>query len=265
MVVAISEIMLIAMVGIPGLIALSCMFFVFSIKRNCPEAWTHWQANNKNKVICRVHYKSGEYDDYIGEIDKDEKGLATNYWKVPEVGLKFKPVEVERGPGGLPVANYFEKTPKNIALREAIAYNQLKDYFRKIKVPIDGIEQQALYVLQESEKIPAERAIDSLTTDSKELKEYLRKYLLVVREKKNELKGMMLETGAFGFQTAMKALDDTIAFNGAYMAHAKEVIIAAALRKEEDGKKKLIEMAIIAVILAIAGVILLVGVTQVLK
>ena len=261
MVVAISEEVLIAAVGIPLFIGIICIMFVLSVRANCPEAWTHWNAHRKGKVISRVHYKGGEYRDYIAEIDKDEKGLATNYWKVPDVGLKFKPVEIERGEGGIPVANYFEKMPKNISIREAAAYNQLKDYFEKIKVPIAGIEQQALFVLQEAEKLPADRAISNLPIDSKELKDYLRKYLNVVRERKNEIKNLMLETGAFGFQTAMKALDDTVAFNGAYFAHAKGVIQAAALRKEENKLRDILPYAILvfAMGLGVAAVIVVAG------
>jgi len=146
-----------------------------------------------------------------------------------------------------------------VKVNEAIAYSQLKDYFKKLNIPIDGVESAALYLLQESEKKPIERALKNTHIDSEETKRYLRKFLDVVRRRDAEIKALKQESGIFTWQTAMKALDGTIAFTSSHFSHAKEVIIAAALRKEEDNKKKMIEYAIIAVILAIAGVILLYG------
>jgi len=261
MVVVLLEWQLLAIVGGCFLLVVAAISIFFSIRNNAPDAFTHWKAARKGKAICRVHFKGRGAHDYIAEIDKDEKGMGTNYWRVPEIGLKFKPgnEDIEFIEGSIPCVNYFENLTTAVKVNEAIAYSQLKDYFKKLNVPIDGVESAALYLLQESEKKPIERALKNTHIESEETKRYLRKFLDVVRRRDAEIKALKQESGIFTWQTAMKALDGTIAFTSSHFSHAKEVIIAAALRKEEDNKKKMIEYAIIAVILAIAGVILLYG------
>lgn len=256
MVVAIEEWMLIAGIGIPLLISIVCLSFVFSIKNSCPDLWTHFKAQRSGENICRVHFKGRGVRDYIASIDKDEKGMGTNYWKVPEVGLKFKPgnEDVEFIEGSIPCVNYFENMTAAIKVQEAVAYSQLKDYFRSVlKMPIDGIEQAALYVLQESEKVTKDRAIKNSKINSLEAKKYLKNFLDIVERRKAELKAIRQESGVFTFQTAMKALDNMEVFNSSYFAHAKEVIIAAALRKEENKFKDLMQWAIIGFILALGA------------
>lgn len=263
MVIALSETMFAAIVGIPILISILLGMFIFTIHNNCPDVFTHWKAARNGKPICRIHFRGRKVKDVIADEDKDEKGMGTNYWKVPGVGLKFKPgtEDIEFIEGTIPCVNYFENSTVGIKTSEAVAYSELKDYFKNVlRVPIDGIESAALYVLQESEKKPSERAIKNTHIDSEETKKYLRRFLDAVKSKGAELKNLKIESGVFTYQTAMKALDGTIGFTSSHFSHAKEVIIAAALRKEEDSKKKMIEFAIIAVILAIAGVILLKGI-----
>lgn len=263
MVIALAEYTLAALVGVPALIAILLGMFVFTLHNNCPDVFTHWKAARSGKPICRIHFRGRKVKDVIAEEDKDEKGMGTNYWNVPYIGLKFKPgsEDIEFVEGTVPCVNYFENSTVGVKTSEAVAYSELKDYFKdKLKIPIDGVEAAALYVLQESEKKPSERAIKNTHIDSEETKKYLRKFLEAVRNKGAELKNIKLESGIFTYQTAMKALDGTIGFTSSHFSHAKEVIIAAALRKEENDKRKMIEYAIIAVILAIAGIILLKGI-----
>ena len=254
--------MVYAGVGLIVLIPMGSMILFLSIRNNAPEAFTHWKAARGGDVVCRVHYKGGKVKDWIGEIDNDEKGLGTNYWKIPEIGLKFKPSSdmIEFIEGSIPCVNYYENLTAGLKTAEIVAYDQLRAHFRMLGVSVDGIEKDAFYILAESEKLKdGERAIDNTKIKSQETRKYLKRFLDVVNNNKDELKKLRIESGIFSYQTTVKALDALIAFNGAAFQHAKEVIIAAALRKEEDNKKKMIEYAIIAVILAIAGIILLYG------
>ena len=238
----------------------------FTLKNNAPDSFTHWKAARSGDSICRVHFRGKKCSDYIAYQDKEEKELGTNYWTVPELGIKFKPEpdEIEFIEGSTPCVNYYEKMPKGIKISEAIAFDNLKKYFRKIGIPIDGIEDVALYVAQEAEKTPADRAIINAKVNSDETKQYLKKFLNVINSHKTELLALKNDSGPFSWRTGMFALDNTIAYTSAAISNTKEVIRAAERRKEENKRKDLILYAIIAVILAIAGIILLIGIKQVI-
>src|SRR3990172_1104343 len=247
-----------------GAIAISVLLFLISIglytaiRNNAPDAMMHWKAARAGKVICRVHYKGRACKDYIAE-----KEIGTPYWNVPTLGIKFKPgsEDIEFIEGTIPCCNYYENTPEAMKINQVVAYSQLKDYFRKIGIPIDGVENVALYISAELEKMPdAKRAMMTAKVNSDETKKYLDKYLRTVKAHETELRSLKLESGVFTWQTCMKALDDTIAYTSSNIAHMKETIRAALLRQEENKRKDLVMYAIIAVILSIAGIILLFGI-----
>lgn len=255
--------------------ALIVSFFLFlisigiymAVKNNAPDAFTHWKAKRNGDVVCRVHYKGRQCKDEIAQIDKAEKEIGTPYWTVPRLGLKFKPgpEDIEFIERSISCCNYYENMTEPAKLSTVVAYSQVKDYFRSIGMPIDGVENVALYISAELEKIPdVKRAIMNAKIDSAETKKYIRKYLEVQSRHRNELSDLKLQSGVFTWQTCMKALDDTIAYTSSNLMHTKETIRAALLRQEENKRKDLIMYAVIAVILAIAGIILLVGLKQVL-
>ncbi len=261
--IALDDWMVLAGMGIIILLIFGSVILFMSIRNNAPDAFTHWKAARTGQVVCRVHYRGGKVRDYVGEIDKDEKGLGSNYWKVPEVGEKFKPApdQIEFIEGSIPCVNYFENTMVGTRTAEIVAFSRLKEHFKKKGVSIEGIEKDTFFVLAETEKFGSDdaHAIANTKIKSNETRKYLQDFLNAVHNCEDEIKKLNNESGVFSYQTAIKAIDGVIGFTGASFSHAKEVIIAATLRKEEDSKKKMIEYAIIAVILAIAGVILLYG------
>ncbi len=261
--IALEDWQALALAGIVGLCIMGSVTVFFSIRNNAPDAFTHWKAARNGSVICRVHYRGGKVKDYIGEIDKDEKGMGTNYWKVPDVGEKFKPTpdQIEFIEGSIPCVNYFENAMPGTKLNEIVAYLRLKNYFNKKGISTEGIEKDAFFVLAETEKLNSDdaHAIANTKIKSSPTRKYLLEFLEAAHKNEAELKTLRNESGLFSYQTAIKAIDTVVGFNSASFSHAKEVIIAAALRKEEDRGKKFMEYAIIAVILAIAGVILLYG------
>src|SRR3990170_6956447 len=143
-----------------GLVVVSFFMFLISvgiyisIKNNAPDAFVHWTAKRHGHPVCRVHYKGRKCIDYIAEQDKAEKEIGTPYWTVPTIGIKFKPEpdEIEFIEGTVPCANYFENMPEAMKISDAVAFSQLKDYFKNIGMPIDGVEDIALYVSSEAEK-----------------------------------------------------------------------------------------------------------------
>ena len=227
----------------------------FTLKNNAPDSFTHWRAARTGDSICRVHFRGKKCSDYIAYQDKEEKELGTNYWTVPELGIKFKPEpdEIEFIEGSTPCVNYFEKMPKGIKISEAIAFDTLKKYFKKIGISIEGVEDVALYVAQEAEKSPGDRAIMNAKINSSETKQYLKKFLSVINSHKNELMALKNDSGPFSWRTAMFALDNTIAYTSAAISNTKEVIRAAERRKEENKRRDFILYAIVAFIIAIAA------------
>jgi hypothetical protein len=268
MMIAIEDWQLYAIIGVAGLMMMGSIMLYLIIKSNAPDAFTHWKAARTGAMICRVHFRGRGCSDYIATQDQTEKELGANFWNVKDLGIKFKPEpdEIEFIEGGVRCANYYEKLPKAIKMSEVIALSNLKTWFKKIGISIDGIENVALYVAQEAEKMPgtmAERAIKNARIDSEETRKYLKNYLAVLNNKHKEASSLVVESGIFTFQTAMSALSGTLAYTSSAVMEAIEVTKAAILRREENKRKDMIMMAIIAVILAIAGVILLIGIKQV--
>lgn len=239
--------------GMAGLFIAAFVYLM--IRSNCPDAMDHWKAKRAGKVICRVHYRGKSTVDYIAEEDKSEREVGTTYWKVPRIGLKFKPEadSIHFIEGSVPCCDYYESMPKSIKLETAVAFSQLKDYFKKIGIPIEGIEDLAFFVSSETDKNGYDEAIQDARIYSEETKQAIQKYIQVVNSNKEQLKTMRLESGVFTWQTAMNALDSTIAYTSASLTHTIETVRAAALRREENRKKDLIMYAIIAFILCIGA------------
>jgi len=252
--IVIQDYYLYAALGLCGLLFLVSAMIFISIKNNCPDAFDHWKARRNNQPICRVHFRGKTTIDYIATVDKSEKDLGTPYWSVAALGLKFKPEadSIHFIEGNLPCCDYYENIPKSIKIETAVAYSQLKDYFKKIGIPIDGIEDLAFYISSESEVSSPETAIKDARINSEETKTVLRRYIKTVQANKDKLRNMRLESGVFTWQTAMNALDSTIAYTSSSLTHTKETIRAAVMRQEENNKADLIKYAIVAFILAMA-------------
>jgi len=226
-----------------------------AVKNNAPDAFVHWKAKRNGDKVCRVHYRGRKCRDYIATVDKAEKEIGTPYWTVEDVGIKFKPEpgDIEFIEDTIPCCNYFENMPEAVKINQAVAFNQLKNHFTKLGMPIEGIEDIAFYVASEAEGKPKDRAINNARIDSIETREHLKKYLDIISKYKTQLTSMKLESGVFSWQTAMNALDSVIAYTSSNLAHTKETIRAAIMRQEENKRKDYIMYAIIAFILALSA------------
>ena len=233
---------------------MASVFLYMSIKNNAPDAFDHWKAKRQGKTICRVHFRGRQTTDYLAEIDKAEKEMGTPYWTVPKIGIKFKPEadSIHFIEGSVPCCDYYENTPKSIKVEMAVAFSQLRDYFKKIGIPIDGIEDLAFYIASESEVSGAENAIKDARIESAETKNILRKYIATVKKHEAELKSMTLQSGVFTWQTSMNAIDSTIAYISSSLSHTKETIRAAVMRQEENKRKDLMLYAMVCFVMAMA-------------
>lgn len=263
--IALPDWQLYAIGGIALLMFLASIGLFFAIRNNAPDAMTHWTAARTGQKICRVHYRGRKASDYIAHEEKDDKELGASYWSVPGIGLKFKPEpeDIEFIEGTIPCVNYYENMTEPIKLKQAVAFSQLKEYFKKIKMPIDGITDIAFYVSAENEKLSdKQRAINNAKIESGETQIAINKYLDTVEANKKTISEMKIESGLFTWQTAMRSLDSIMAFTSSHFANARETIRAAEKRKLENQSKNIMLFAVVAVILAIAGLILLFGLKQ---
>ncbi len=247
-----------------AVIAIAALFFFAGIgiylyiRSRAPDALEHAKADR----ICRVHYKNRKDVDYVPNEKKEEKELGAKYWEVPTIGLKFKP---EAGKshfveGSIPCVNYYENTTEPIMVEEAVAFSQLADYFKKMGMPIDGIEDIAFYASYENEKLnDKQRAINNARITSDETKKHIKKYLDFVDAHKKEITEMQIHSGQFTWLTAMRAIDSAIALSSAHLANARETIRAAEKRKLEAQGKDWMKYMFIAFMAVIIGIILLYG------
>lgn len=239
---------------------MSIMLFV-AIRNNAPDAFVHWSAKRKGKPVCRVHFRGKQTKDYIAEVEKAEREMGTSYWSVPEIGIKFKPEAdcIHFIEDSLPCCDYYENIPKSIKMEIAVAYSQLKTYFKKIGIPIDGIEDLMFYVASESEISNPDTAILDARINSKETQSVIRQAIAKINTNKEKLKALKLESGFFTWQTAMNALDSTIAYTSASLTHTIETVKAAERRKEENKRKDMMTTISWLMALAIIGIIVLYG------
>lgn len=258
--IALPDWQLYAVGGIAVLMFIASIGMFFAIKNNAPDAFSHWTAARNGAKICRVHYRGRKASDYIAHEEKEDKELGASYWTVPTIGLKFKPEpeDIEFIEGSIPCVNYYENMTEPIKIKQAVAFSQLKEYFKKINMPINGVEDIAFYVSSENEKLSdKQRAINNAKIESGETQKVIQKYLDTVDAYKKEISDMKIESGLFTWQTAMRSLDSIMAFTSSHFANARETIRAAEKRKLENQNKNLMTYAVVAVILAIAGAILL--------
>lgn len=245
-------------IGISVLCLMGGIGIYLYIRSRAPDALEHAKADK----ICRVHYRGRKAVDYIAHEDKEDKELGASYWYVPTIGLKFKPEpeDIEFIEGSIPCVNYYENMTEPIKIKQAVAFSQLKDYFKKIGMPINGVEDIAFYVSSENEKLSdKQRAMNNAKITSGETQAVIKKYLATVDAHKKELTDMKLESGLFTWQTAMRSLDSIMAFTSSHFANARETIRAAEKRKLENQQKDWMKYLFIIFALTIIGIILLYG------
>ncbi len=253
-----------------GIVFFAVMMFAalilyhLQMKKVAPEAFVFRDAAKLKRPVVMVHYPDSNVDFDIPTIAEEEKDLGTPYWEVKRVGIKFRDPSgraVERIGGRVPMYHYFMNSPAPLGMAEVVAYSQLSDYFKSIGMAMDNVESTILYVLAENEKHGEETAIGNTKITSDETKKHIQKYLDVVKKNRNAIENQKLTSGIFTFQTAMRALDSTMAFTSAQAQHMKAVVRTAILRQEEDKSKRqreLIIYGIVCFIVAMAVIALMI-------
>ena len=263
--IAVSEVVIFGMLlSIIFLIFILVMFYA-SIKKSAPEALLFMKARRKKLPMTLVHYPEGTVRPYIPKIERHNPEASTPYFIVGEVGIKFRNPDgkkTERWNGDIPVHNYFVNMPESVAIADTVAYSQLKDYLKQEGVDIDTIEDVAFFVLSEFERTGnIELALRSAQIDSDETKEKVINFLKFIEVHKQDLENLKLRSGIFTFQTAIRALDATIAYTSSNVAHMKSVIESSIRRQLANATTDILKYGVFLflVCLGVGALIMLVG------
>lgn len=244
------------------IIAVLLFFTLMGIRGQAPEAFMLMKARKKKQALCMVHYPEGtcrlKEPKHVKPPNPDS---GVPYFKLDPEGIKFKNPDgskFERFGGDVPIINYFSNIPESVKMREAVAYSQLKDYLKKNDVDIDGIEDITMYVFSEYEKTgDMKKAIKNSKINNEDVVRRIVKYLEFIDNNRQEIEDMKLQSGTFTWQTAMMALDSTIAYTSANVAHLKSVIEAQIRRQLGDEKKDLITKGIFIFLACLGAFVLL--------
>ena len=211
------------------------ILYYINLRRNAPEAFIFAKARKKKMPVCLVHYPENIVRPFIPKIEKHSPEASTPYFIVGEVGIKFRNPDgrkVERWNGDVPLFNYFVNMPESVAITEAVAYSQLKDHLKKEDVDIDTIEDVAFYVLSEFERTgDINVALTNAKIENDETIKHLLTFINHMNAHKKDIENLKLQSGIFTFQTAIRALDATIAYTSSNVAHMKSVIEASIRRQ----------------------------------
>ena len=233
--IAVSEFFIFSLVLVIIFLIFGFALYYLNIRKNVPEALIFAKARKKKLPVCLVHYPEGVVRPFIPKIERHSSEVSTPYFVVADVGIKFRNPDgrkVERWNGDIPLHNYFVNMPEGVAIADAVAYSQLKDYLKTQDIDIDTIEDVAFYVLSEFERTgDIELALSSAKIENKETKQQLLAFLNHIDNHRADIENLKLQSGIFTFQTAIRALDATIAYTSSNVAHMKSVIEASIRRQ----------------------------------
>ena len=233
--IAVSEFLIFSLVLIIIFLIFAFALYYLNIRKNVPEALLFAKARKKKLPLALVHYPEGIVRPFIPRIEKMSSEVSTPFYTVGEVGIKFRNPDgrkTERWNGDIPIINYFVNMPEGVAIADAVAYSQLKDYLKTQDIDIDTIEDVAFYVLSEFERTgDIELAMKSAKIENEETKQQLLSFLNFIKVHKADIDNLKLKSGIFTFQTAIRALDATIAYTSSNVAHMKSVIEASIRRQ----------------------------------
>ena len=236
------------------------IILLVSIKKFAPEAFIFMKARKRGIPLAFVHYPDGVIKPYVPRVEIKNPESVSPYYSVGDVGIKFSNpdgTKVERWFSEIPVYHYFKNIPEPVSNVQTVAYSQLKDFLKEKGMSIEGIEDVAFYVLTELEKgKDVERAIRNAQIEDGETRARILKFVEWIRRNKEEVDRLKLKSGVYTYQTAMQALDSTIAYTSANVAHAKSVWQAWFQNRMDIGKENLIRYGIFLFLAALAGGIL---------
>lgn len=226
------------------------------------------QAMRGEKRIVFIHYASGQgkvvVPKYIEPTDTD--GQVSPYWIIDGT-YRFKDATGEKWEslGSLKVLHYTARTTQSMSTDQAVAIDQFNDILATHGYSTKGFMREVFYMLAESAKgEEAEmKAWMKLQSHSSEHSLNKIKEILDFVKKHEEIKYVMLKTGAFTYKTAVSVVDQLIGQGVTYLSHTISFVEDRTRRKLQDRFDNMMKYALLAIMImipaAIAGVIFLVG------
>lgn len=261
MTVMISEITYYGLILGIVLVPLICIAMIFNLHKAIPWAYPMFRAFQKNMPVVMLHYPRGGLEVEVPVIEKDLKqGIPITYYYVKKWGIKFPDISTENTEllmGKLRVVHYFRNNVSPTNIIDTVALDRLRDFLMRKGLNITSREDVILFFLADYNRIrDVELAIENVYIQDEDTKALILKALTLIEENKEELEKSKLKDGIFTFQTAMQALDRTIAFTGSAFSNAKSAIEAQMRAKMNEGKNaELYRMVIIiAILLVCAGI-----------
>lgn len=239
------------------LVIILAIVFIFVIFRTVPWAWTMYRAFQHNAPIVWKHHARGAGEIVEAKIEKELKeGVPVTYYIVEKWGLKFSDIAGENTEllmGKLRIIHYFKNGAGPVNIMDAVAIDQLCNWLQKKGVNVTNREDAMLFILSEygrSNKLI--EALEASKIDDEGTKRTIINAIRVIKDNETELKNLKLSDGVFVFQTAMTAIDRTIAFASAAFANSKSAIEAQVRAKiAEDKSKDMLKYIIYAGVFAI--------------
>ncbi len=242
------------------------VLFVFVIFRTVPWAWTMYRAFQHNAPIVWKHHARGAGEIVEAKIEKELKeGVPVTYYIVEKWGLKFSDIAGENTEllmGKLRIIHYFKNGAGPVNVMDTVAIDQLSKWLQGKGVNVTNREDAMMFILSEygrSNKLI--EALEASKIDDESTKRTIINAIKVIKANENELKNLKLSDGVFTFQTAMTAIDRTIAFASAAFANSKSAIEAQVRAKIAEDKgagmlKYLIYAGVFAILAGLAYVMI---------
>jgi hypothetical protein len=225
-------------------------------------------ANKNEKRLVFIHYASGQckvcIPKYIEPTDTD--GQTSPYWIIDGT-YRFKDATGEKWEslGNLKILHYTARTTQTVSTDQSVAIDQFNDILANHGYSTKGFIKEVFYMLAESAKGPEweQKAWAKLQTQSSEYTLNKIKEILDFVKQHEEVKYVMLRTGAFTYKTSVSVIDQLIGQGVTYLSHTISFVEDRTRRKLADRFDNMMKYALLAIMImipaAIAGVIFLVG------
>jgi hypothetical protein len=253
------------------------MFF-FDFKRYAPEAFIFRSARKARKGITCVHYANGMYEYINPRFDND---ATDGYYSIKKGKYKFKDMSGEKSDrlgGDLSVLHVFDGLLEPVSVVMCAHMDALADTLRRLGYDIRGVEKIFFYVLgeafrkqknvkihkpwtamnldEQSEEIIArtESTLTEIDVTDEATRGKIREIMKYIMAHKDELEKAVshIQPRPFSFQTAIRAVDNLVAFTSANYYNTKNQVEAFA-RSERKGSDYQVFLYVGIAALAICG------------
>lgn len=258
MAIALSGISLYVAIGLPIIGMMGMLAFMISIHKAVPWAWPMYRCYQKNLPCAFNHYPKGRLEIEIPKVSKDLKtGVPVTYFEIKNWGYKVPDLSgdnTELLNGKLRVVHFFKNGVAPISCMSVLALDRMKSWMNSKGLNITNYEDVVLFFLNDYERTKnIKKQLEESSVDDEETRKFILKTIDIIEKNRSELNNLKVKDGLFTFQTAMMALDRTVAFTSSAFSNAKSAIEAQIRAKQLEDKNKEMGRTIILVVILLVG------------